>query len=147
MDALTIEKKLATLKAELASVQGTPTEVYSRIVGYYRSVKNWNAGKRDEFAHRVTFRMPSGVPSALGDPAVGVGSRESNARPEAYPSTRAGSGPASYVLFTRKTCPNCPADKNPCPDGLPGTEHDVDTHARSGFGSEIRNPGSRRPSL
>ncbi|MCA1755158.1 MAG: ribonucleoside triphosphate reductase [Spirochaeta sp.] len=34
---------------------GKETEVYSRIVGYYRSLKNWNNGKRDEFAGRRTF--------------------------------------------------------------------------------------------
>lgn len=31
------------------------TEVYSRIVGYFRPIKNWNDGKREEFAHRVAF--------------------------------------------------------------------------------------------
>ena len=29
------------------------TEVYSRITGYYRPVKNWNDGKSQEFADRV----------------------------------------------------------------------------------------------
>ena len=37
----TIEKQIASLKEELKQVTGTPTEVYTRIVGYYRSVKNW----------------------------------------------------------------------------------------------------------
>ena len=127
MDTAMIEKKLASLKAELASVQGTPTEVYSRIVGYYRSVKNWNAGKREEFSQRVTFAMPSGVPSALerssavaGDP---VGSPEMASAPST-PDCR----PDSYTLFTRKTCPNCPAVKEFLSrSGLHGTEHDVDT--------------------
>jgi ribonucleoside-triphosphate reductase (formate) len=31
------------------------TEVYSRIVGYYRPVKNWNDGKRAEFSDRKEF--------------------------------------------------------------------------------------------
>ncbi len=31
-------------------------EVYSRIVGYFRPVHNWNQGKRAEFEDRVTFR-------------------------------------------------------------------------------------------
>ncbi len=31
------------------------TEVYSRIVGYYRPVKRWNAGKKEEFKERKTF--------------------------------------------------------------------------------------------
>jgi len=30
-------------------------EVYSRIVGYYRPVKNWNKGKREEFKQRKTY--------------------------------------------------------------------------------------------
>ncbi|MFX1514330.1 MAG: ribonucleoside triphosphate reductase [Promethearchaeota archaeon] len=32
------------------------TEVYSRIVGYFRPVKNWNIGKRQEFTDRITFK-------------------------------------------------------------------------------------------
>ncbi len=28
------------------------TEVYSRIVGYYRPVQGWNNGKREEFSQR-----------------------------------------------------------------------------------------------
>jgi len=28
------------------------TEVYSRIVGYYRPVQSWNNGKREEFSQR-----------------------------------------------------------------------------------------------
>lgn len=31
------------------------TEVYSRVVGYFRPVKNWNVGKQEEFKQRVTF--------------------------------------------------------------------------------------------
>ncbi len=33
-------------------VVGVPTEIYSRIVGYYRPVQNWNDGKKREFADR-----------------------------------------------------------------------------------------------
>lgn len=36
---------------------GQPTEVYSRIVGYFRSVKLWNKGKRQEFKDRKTFNL------------------------------------------------------------------------------------------
>lgn len=31
------------------------TEVYSRITGYYRPIKNWNEGKTQEFADRVEY--------------------------------------------------------------------------------------------
>ena len=33
----------------------TKVEVWSRIVGYYRPVSNWNVGKRAEFAQRVHY--------------------------------------------------------------------------------------------
>jgi ribonucleoside-triphosphate reductase len=35
---------------------GEETEVYSRIVGYYRPVKNWNHGKKSEFKERRAYR-------------------------------------------------------------------------------------------
>jgi ribonucleoside-triphosphate reductase len=34
-------------------------EVYSRVVGYYRPVSNWNAGKQEEFRQRKTYAMKS----------------------------------------------------------------------------------------
>ncbi len=33
-------------------IKAIRTEVYSRIVGYYRPVQNWNRGKREEFSQR-----------------------------------------------------------------------------------------------
>ena len=32
-----------------------PTEVYSRVVGYYRPVQNWNIGKQQEFFERARY--------------------------------------------------------------------------------------------
>ncbi len=55
------ETRLEKLKKQLDSVVGTETEVYTRIVGYYRSVRNWNPGKREEYRHRAVFnadRLP-----------------------------------------------------------------------------------------
>ena len=34
---------------------GKETEVFSRIVGYFRPVQNWNAGKQEEFKERLEF--------------------------------------------------------------------------------------------
>lgn len=34
---------------------GEETEVYSRVVGYYRPVKNWNEGKQEEFKDRPLY--------------------------------------------------------------------------------------------
>ncbi len=36
-------------------VCGRETDVYSRVVGYYRPVKNWNAGKQEEFRLRRKY--------------------------------------------------------------------------------------------
>ena len=36
---------------------GKKTEVYSRVVGYYRPIQNWNRGKRHEFDLRKTFKL------------------------------------------------------------------------------------------
>lgn len=38
---------------------GEATEVYSRVVGYYRPVQNWNLGKTEEFKDRVEFVVDS----------------------------------------------------------------------------------------
>jgi ribonucleoside-triphosphate reductase len=35
-----------------------PCEVYSRIVGYYRPVQQWNLGKQQEFKQRKEFKIP-----------------------------------------------------------------------------------------
>jgi len=32
-------------------------EIYSRIVGYFRPVQNWNVGKQQEFKERKTISV------------------------------------------------------------------------------------------
>lgn len=54
-DLETVEAEIARTKEALANVKGTETEVYARIVGYYRSVRNWNKGKRVEYDQRKMF--------------------------------------------------------------------------------------------
>jgi len=34
---------------------GRPSEIWSRVVGFYRPVQNWNNGKREEFKERLEF--------------------------------------------------------------------------------------------
>ncbi len=36
---------------------GRKTEVYSRVVGYFRPVENWNNGKKEEFRMRMEFNL------------------------------------------------------------------------------------------
>ncbi len=41
--------KMEDVKDEVIAISA---EVYSRVVGYYRPVNNWNDGKREEFEDR-----------------------------------------------------------------------------------------------
>ena len=50
-----VNAEIEEVKKELEKVHDTETEVYARIVGYYRSVRNWNKGKREEYNHRLMF--------------------------------------------------------------------------------------------
>lgn len=57
MNIKEIDSRLEELKNQLDANEGRRAEVYSRIVGYYRSVKNWNKGKKEEFAIRKTYNV------------------------------------------------------------------------------------------
>ena len=74
---------------------GKETEVYSRITGYYRPVKNWNAGKSQEFKERKTYNIEKSV-ETLGTKADVVCEVQNNT-----PKVD------EILLFTTKTCPNC----------------------------------------
>ena len=77
---------------------GAETEVYSRITGYYRPVKNWNAGKTQEFKDRRTYKVEGLVSRPLAD-----FKEEAQAAAPVQPA----SAGDSLLLFTTKTCPNC----------------------------------------
>ncbi len=44
----------------IAGVLRIPVEVYSRVVGYFRPVGQWNKGKREEFGERLEYRLGGG---------------------------------------------------------------------------------------
>jgi ribonucleoside-triphosphate reductase len=100
-----IEKDLAAAREDLSGAEGMPAEVYSRIVGYYRSVRNWNKGKREEYGERKLFRIEA-------DELV---SPETNPLPESSFSKEReeakGSPDARLLLFVRNACPACPSAK------------------------------------
>ncbi len=120
-----IDREIERLRRELEAVEGTPTEVYTRIVGYYRSVKAWNRGKREEFRHRKTFLSdPEQAPQdkSVEEPPVFA------SKPRiSEPSVRSGSE-AQLVSFTRKGCPGCgPVRDYLRENGIPFREVDVDS--------------------
>jgi len=81
-------------------VCGKETEVYSRITGYYRPVKNWNDGKLQEFRDRKTYDLEtSNAPHALDGKSC---SSELEHLHE-NKSLKA----EELMLFTTPTCPNC----------------------------------------
>lgn len=56
--------------ADLApAVRKVPCEVYSRVVGYFRPVKNWNLGKRREFEERLAYSVAVSLASTAGKPS------------------------------------------------------------------------------
>jgi anaerobic ribonucleoside-triphosphate reductase len=40
--------------------------IYSRVVGYFQPLINWNQGKKSEFADRVTYSLEA-IKEALND--------------------------------------------------------------------------------
>lgn len=48
------------------------TEVYSRVVGYFRPVQQWNKGKQEEFKERKVFAVPGSVKKEVVDESRGV---------------------------------------------------------------------------
>jgi ribonucleoside-triphosphate reductase len=120
-----IDRDIERVKKELGSVRGSETEVYARIVGYYRSVRNWNKGKKDEFKRRKEFVMSDGAYALTeADTQSCCGAAR---LPKAASPVRS-EAPARYEVYSRKTCPNCPAVRDfldSC--ALSGTLIDVDT--------------------
>ncbi|MFP4067896.1 MAG: anaerobic ribonucleoside-triphosphate reductase [Spirochaetaceae bacterium] len=138
-DLETIDREIAELKERLAGIEGTPTEIYTRIVGYYRSLTNWNRGKSEEYRHRRTFDYTASGAGAHGaelrtgaasDAGAGTGT---GAASDAGTGTGADdSAPAAerhgYAYFFRTACPNCPPVRSVLErTGLSGVHYDVDT--------------------
>ena len=77
---------------------GAETEVYSRITGYYRPVKNWNDGKSQEYKERKTYDILNSKLTHTG-PA-----------PEAAEDCKCDAQAVledGVYLVASATCPNC----------------------------------------
>ncbi len=104
-----VEQEIAETKAELENVHGTETEVYARIVGYYRAVKHWNKGKRDEFDQRKMFTLEASKEYDITAVDTTKATKKSQTKKESNPVLNTES--VTYEMYTRKTCPNCPPVK------------------------------------
>ncbi len=78
---------------------GKEAEVYSRITGYYRPVKNWNDGKAQEYKERKVYDLTKSVLTHTGPKTTDTCAcdAENNA-----PALSDG-----VYLFASATCPNC----------------------------------------
>lgn len=146
-----LDKEIADVQKELSDVHGTETEVYARIVGYYRAIKNWNKGKAEEFKLRKNFKLEDSSEYDIHNYGDAGESGQTTFSPESEmlmederfeespaaptqasqgqnPAAQAASSELRYELFARKTCPNCPPVKEWIANsGLEGKTIDVDT--------------------
>ena len=100
-----IDLKIEELENQLTKVQGKETEQYARIVGYYRAIKNWNKGKKEEYKYRVNFDQTIFNSEKNGK----INNVENETKiVEDINSTEE---IKSYKFFYRTTCPNCPPVK------------------------------------
>ncbi len=76
---------------------GAETEVYSRITGYYRPVKNWNDGKSQEYKCRKLYDINASHEINRKDSEC-ANKKETKKKNEEKDS---------LILFGTKTCPNC----------------------------------------
>lgn len=141
-----IETDLAAAREALSGAKGTPAEVYSRIVGYYRSVRNWNKGKREEYGQRKMFlpdtsllascmtSMPDEQPSGASghgflktETVTGSGAETSTV--SGFAGVQAGDEEDGRILlFVRPACPACPSAKAAAGRlGIPLELYDADT--------------------
>ncbi len=56
MSVESITEQIKKYKEEYENVKGTPTECYTRCVGYYRPIENFNTGKTEEYFDRKVFK-------------------------------------------------------------------------------------------
>ena len=108
-----IDREIAYLQQKLNEVKGTPTEVYTRIVGYHRNVDNWNKGKREEYKYRKPFVVDEmqieekkvfGMHDQKKD-AVRSGSDNEKEHGDLDRISH-------YKVFTSQFCRNCPPVKD-----------------------------------
>ena len=75
---------------------GKDAEVYSRITGYYRPVKNWNKGKEEEYKERKVYDFETSTLSKA--------ERAMKAEREGF---KVSDEKDRLLLFTTPSCPNC----------------------------------------
>lgn len=91
-------KKHGYIKGEnpKCPVCGEETEVYSRVVGYFRPVKNWNEGKKEEFKDRLEYVEEKAFKNEFKTQVM----VRTNGKQESATAS-------SYKIFTFPACEKC----------------------------------------
>ena len=95
----------------ICPICGKEAEVYSRITGYYRPVKNWNDGKRQEYKNRTVYdiihsKSPEQKMKSYGAAEKLAEQTAGKEEPKAAAAADKIEEDGMY-LFTTSTCPNC----------------------------------------
>ena len=99
-----------TGEQKICPVCGKPTEVYSRITGYYRPVHNWNDGKMQEFLDRKSYDIRSSYASAKHSFAEEMDTVETDnveIKVEDTKEVISETLEDQVLFFTTPTCPMC----------------------------------------
>lgn len=89
---------------------GKPTEVYSRITGYYRAVSNWNNGKASEFAERKTYDMSHNDQPECESCTITEEPKEAEVKE--VPKSEVSTSEPKITILSTKTCPKCKQAKS-----------------------------------
>lgn len=82
-----------------------PLEIYSRIVGYFRPLNNWNNGKKEEFKDRVEYVEEKSLTGKFSSSLVeGIAKEE-------IKEVNNNTAIKSYKLFTLPSCDKCESAK------------------------------------
>ena len=81
---------------------GEVCEVYSRITGYYRPVKNWNDGKSQEYRERKVYN-----PEKFSQKSWEGATAKVEASPVVTGIAADENTAEEIILFATETCPNC----------------------------------------
>ncbi|HRU44684.1 MAG TPA: anaerobic ribonucleoside-triphosphate reductase [Spirochaetota bacterium] len=132
-----IDNRISLLESRYEEVKGTETEVYTRIVGYHRSVVNWNRGKKEEYGDRVTFNVERSQISQKIDSIKTVKVEADGGRECAIKIDANLENVAFYKLFHSQFCINCPPVVRFMENvNVPGEDFDVSSDLGMGIAAK-----------
>ncbi len=101
---------------------GQTTEVYSRIVGYFRPVQNWNVGKKQEFKDRITYKPTMEITDKSPEIPLNIETETPSANKF-----------SKILVFTQKSCPRCPSMKQYLQINTNGDLEEIDAGTEEGL--------------